>query len=156
LHSPLARRLRPTLAAVEVEALMFRGHPEVVDADLADYFGSIPHAELLKSVARRIARGLMLNFSVELGAEKHDGRRNPQPDHYATRRSMIHRSRCNWQSWQDTRRTGTTRRSTSSQRRGSLRTPTTSARRGDRGRNGKGRRDRSARRSAAPASGRFG
>jgi RNA-directed DNA polymerase len=41
-------------AVVEVEALLFRGHPEVVDADLADYFGSIPHAELLKSVARRI------------------------------------------------------------------------------------------------------
>jgi len=28
-------------------ALLYRGHPEVVDADLADYFGSIPHAELL-------------------------------------------------------------------------------------------------------------
>ena len=41
-------------AVVEVEALLFRGHPEVVDADLADYFGSIPHAELLKSVVRRI------------------------------------------------------------------------------------------------------
>jgi RNA-directed DNA polymerase len=41
-------------AAVEVEDLLFRGHPEVVDADLADYFGSIPHADLLKSVARRI------------------------------------------------------------------------------------------------------
>ena len=26
-------------AAVEVEELLFRGHPEVVDADLADYFG---------------------------------------------------------------------------------------------------------------------
>src|SRR5882757_8781356 len=41
-------------AAVEVEELLFRGHPEVVDADLADYFGSIPHTDLLKSVARRI------------------------------------------------------------------------------------------------------
>ena len=41
-------------AVVEVEELLFRGHPEVVDADLADYFGSIPHAELLKSVTRRI------------------------------------------------------------------------------------------------------
>src|SRR5262249_15168214 len=29
-------------AVVEVEAQLFRGHPEVVDADLADYFGSIP------------------------------------------------------------------------------------------------------------------
>ena len=33
-------------AVIEVEELLFRGHPEVVDADLADYFGSIPHAEL--------------------------------------------------------------------------------------------------------------
>ena len=40
-------------AVVEVEDLLFRGHQEVVDADLADYFGSIPHAELLKSVTRR-------------------------------------------------------------------------------------------------------
>src|ERR1700685_1604753 len=40
-------------AVVEVEERLFRGHLEVVDADLADYFGSIPHAELLKSVARR-------------------------------------------------------------------------------------------------------
>jgi hypothetical protein len=42
---------------VEVEELLFRGHPEVVDADLADYFGSILHAQLLKSVARRILIG---------------------------------------------------------------------------------------------------
>ena len=37
-------------AVVDVEELLFRGHPDVVDADLADYFGSIPHADLLKSV----------------------------------------------------------------------------------------------------------
>jgi RNA-directed DNA polymerase len=29
-------------AAVAVEELLFRGHPEVVDADFADCFGSIP------------------------------------------------------------------------------------------------------------------
>jgi len=29
-------------AVIEVEELLFRGHPDVVDADLADYFGSIP------------------------------------------------------------------------------------------------------------------
>jgi hypothetical protein len=39
-------------AAVEMEELLFRGYSEVVDADLADYFGSIPHADLLKSVAQ--------------------------------------------------------------------------------------------------------
>ncbi|HTD56737.1 MAG TPA: hypothetical protein VK670_15210 [Silvibacterium sp.] len=37
-----------------MQELLFRGHPEVVDADLAEYFGSIPYADLLKSVARRI------------------------------------------------------------------------------------------------------
>ncbi|WP_235984030.1 group II intron reverse transcriptase/maturase [Bradyrhizobium australiense] len=49
-------------AVVEVEARLFRGHPEVVDADLADYFGSIPHAELLKSVARRIVDRRVLHL----------------------------------------------------------------------------------------------
>ena len=41
---------------MEVEELLFRGHPDVVDADLADYFGSIPHTDLLKSVAPRAHR----------------------------------------------------------------------------------------------------
>src|SRR5260370_238169 len=49
-------------AVVKVEELLFRGHPEVVDADLADYFGSIPHAELLKSVARRIVDRRVLHL----------------------------------------------------------------------------------------------
>ena len=39
-----------------------RGHPEVVDADLADYFGSIPHSDLLKSVARRIVDRRVLHL----------------------------------------------------------------------------------------------
>jgi group II intron reverse transcriptase/maturase len=47
---------------VEVEGLLFRGHPEVVDADLADYFGSIPHAELLKSATRRIVDRRVLHL----------------------------------------------------------------------------------------------
>ena len=34
----------------------------VVDADLADYFGSIPHAELLQSVARRIVDRRVLHL----------------------------------------------------------------------------------------------
>jgi RNA-directed DNA polymerase len=49
-------------AVVEVEELLFRGHPEVVEADLADYFGSIPHAELIKSVARRIVDRRVLHL----------------------------------------------------------------------------------------------
>ena len=41
-------------AAIDVKDTLFYGHPEIVDADLADYFGSIPHAELMLSLARRI------------------------------------------------------------------------------------------------------
>ena len=49
-------------AVVAAGELLFRGHPEVVDADLVDYFGSIPHAELLKSVARRIVDRRVLHL----------------------------------------------------------------------------------------------
>jgi group II intron reverse transcriptase/maturase len=49
-------------AVVEVGEQLFHGHPEVVDADLADYFGSIPHAELLKSVTRRIVDPRVLHL----------------------------------------------------------------------------------------------
>jgi RNA-directed DNA polymerase len=49
-------------AVIDVEEALFRGHPEVVDADLADYFGSIPHAELLKSVARRVVDRRVLHL----------------------------------------------------------------------------------------------
>ena len=36
----------------QVHSLLKTGHTQVVDADLAAYFDSIPHAELMKSVAR--------------------------------------------------------------------------------------------------------
>lgn len=46
---------RSALDAVkEVTRLMGRGYKNVVDADLSNYFDTIPHTELLKSVARRI------------------------------------------------------------------------------------------------------
>lgn len=34
--------------------LICRGYTDVVDADLSRYFDSIPHADLMKSIARRI------------------------------------------------------------------------------------------------------
>ena len=47
---------RSALDAVQqVKALMDQGHTEVVDADLSGYFDSVPHAELMKSVARRVS-----------------------------------------------------------------------------------------------------
>ena len=49
---------RPARGAVdavkEVHRHISRGYTDVVDADLSRYFDSIPHDELLKSVARRI------------------------------------------------------------------------------------------------------
>jgi len=43
-----------------VHGLVSDGHTEVVDADLSGYFDSIPHAELMKSVARRVSDRHML------------------------------------------------------------------------------------------------
>ena len=64
-------------AAVEVEELLFRGHREVVDADLADFFGSIPHTELRKSVARRVVDRRVLHLIkmwLECSVEETDDR----------------------------------------------------------------------------------
>jgi group II intron reverse transcriptase/maturase len=49
-------------AVRNVHKLINTGHVEIVDADLAAYFESLPHAELLKSVARRVADGAMLHL----------------------------------------------------------------------------------------------
>ena len=63
-------------AVVEVEAVLFRSHPDVVDADLSDYFGSIPHAELLKSVARRVVDRRVLHLAwKQRGLERSLGSR---------------------------------------------------------------------------------
>jgi group II intron reverse transcriptase/maturase len=51
------------LDAVEkVRALLRSGHTQVVDADLSGYFDSIPHAELMKSVSRRVSDGRLLGL----------------------------------------------------------------------------------------------
>ena len=42
-------------AVRQVHSLINTGHTEVIDADLSGYFDSIPHAELMKSVSRRIS-----------------------------------------------------------------------------------------------------
>jgi RNA-directed DNA polymerase len=49
-----------TDAVKEVHRLICRGYTDVVDADLSKYFDTIPHAELLKSVARRVSDRHML------------------------------------------------------------------------------------------------
>ena len=49
-------------AVQRIRGLLYRGHNEVVDADLSNYFGEIPHAELMKSIARRVSDGRMLGL----------------------------------------------------------------------------------------------
>jgi group II intron reverse transcriptase/maturase len=57
------RQDRSALDAVRhVHKLINTGHGEIVDADLSGYFDSIPHAELMKSVARRVVDGTMLHL----------------------------------------------------------------------------------------------
>lgn len=41
---------------------VWQGRYEVIDADLSDYFGSIPHAALLKQVVRRVSDGSILRL----------------------------------------------------------------------------------------------
>ena len=49
-------------AVRQVESLLRAGFTEVVDADLSGYFDNIPHAELMKSVSRRISDGRILRL----------------------------------------------------------------------------------------------
>ena len=57
------RRDRSALDAVRhVHKLINTGHGEIVEGDLSGYFDSIPHAELLQSVARRVVDGAMLHL----------------------------------------------------------------------------------------------
>ena len=57
------RRDRSALDAVRhVHKLINTGHGEIVDADLSSYFDTLPHSELLKSVARRVVDGAMLHL----------------------------------------------------------------------------------------------
>jgi len=57
------RSERSALDAVKaVHSLVNTGHTDVVDADLSGYFDSIPHSELLKSVARRVSDSRILRL----------------------------------------------------------------------------------------------
>ena len=72
------RRDRSALDAVrQVHQLINTGYGEVVDADLSSYFDSLPHAELLRSVARRVVDGAMLHLIkmwLEAAVEETDER----------------------------------------------------------------------------------
>jgi RNA-directed DNA polymerase len=63
---PCAYGYRPQRSAQDairkVHELLCAGYTEVVDADLSKYFDTIPHRELMQSVARRIVDGKVLRL----------------------------------------------------------------------------------------------
>ena len=72
---------RPNRSALDavrkVHSLLNTGHREVVDADLSGYFDSIPHSDLMKSLARRISdRHLLhlLKMWLQMPVEEEDER----------------------------------------------------------------------------------
>jgi group II intron reverse transcriptase/maturase len=57
------RKEKGALDAVQhVHWLLNQGHTEVVDADLSGYFDTIPHAELMQCVARRVSDKAVLHL----------------------------------------------------------------------------------------------
>src|SRR5262249_34942520 len=49
-------------AVRRVHEALWQNHSEVIDADVAAYFDTIPHADLLKCVARRVSDRKMLHL----------------------------------------------------------------------------------------------
>jgi RNA-directed DNA polymerase len=64
--SPYTFGYRPGKSALDaikvVQGALNRGYTDVVDADLSKYFDTIPHAELLKSIAMRISDRTILRL----------------------------------------------------------------------------------------------
>ena len=57
------RTQQSALSAVrEVHSLLNTGYRDVVDGDLSSYFDTIPHAELMKSIARRVSDRQLLHL----------------------------------------------------------------------------------------------
>jgi len=78
---PEQHAYRPDRSALDavraVHSLVKTGHTEVVDADLSGYFDSIPHSELMKSLARRISDRQVLHLLkqwLEMPVEERDER----------------------------------------------------------------------------------
>ena len=77
------REGRSALDAVRhAHRLANTGHGEIVDGDLSNYFGEIPHAELIRSIARRVSDGRMLGWIklwLEMAVVEDDGKGGQTP-----------------------------------------------------------------------------
>jgi RNA-directed DNA polymerase len=65
----------------QVHQMLFQGFTEVVDADLSNYFETIPHGDLMKSIARRIVdrnvlRLIKMWLTVPVVEAGNDGKRH--------------------------------------------------------------------------------
>lgn len=68
-------------AVEKVDAELHQGKTKVVDADLSKYFDTIPHAELMTCIARRIADTTMLHLIkmwLKVPVEERDGKGPPR------------------------------------------------------------------------------
>ena len=64
-------------AVRSVHSLINTGHTQIIEGDLAGYFDSLPHAELLKSVARRVSDRHLLHLIkmwLDAPVEEDDGK----------------------------------------------------------------------------------
>ena len=62
-------------AVTAVHQALRAGYTDVVDADLSKYFDTVPHADLLKSVARRVSDGALrhlLRLWLKVPVEEQD------------------------------------------------------------------------------------
>jgi RNA-directed DNA polymerase len=82
------RRRSAQQAVTAVHEALRAGYTDVVDADISKYFDTIPHTDLLKSVARRVSDGAMLHLLklwLTAPVEERDGngrgRRTGGPGH---------------------------------------------------------------------------
>ena len=88
---------RSALDAIQrVHRLVNSGHREIVDGDLSIYFGEISHAELLRSLARRVNDGHLLGWIkawLEMAVEEDDGQGGQRRTNRARRERKARRSR---------------------------------------------------------------